>query len=434
MPSTTSFANPRRATTLAAVLATVLLAGCQPGGSEPEPAADADAGPAAEVTPARAEELAHEILIVDTHVDVPYRLMEEWQDISTATEGGDFDYPRAREGGLDAPFMSIYVPASYQETGGAREYADGLIDMVEKFASDWPDKFALAASPADVERIRAEGKIALPMGMENGAPIEDDLANVGHFFDRGIRYITLTHSKNNQICDSSYEDPEERTWDGLSPFGEQVVAEMNRVGIMVDVSHVSDATFDDAIALSKAPMIASHSSCRHFTPGFERNLDDGRIRALAEKGGVLQVNFGSSFLTAAANSHSRDKWAAIGEYAEANDLDREDEEDRAAIEEFEKSYDEQHPLPYADLANVVAHIDHVVEIAGIDHVGLGSDFDGVGDSLPTGLKDVSDLPNLIRALLEQGYSEEDVAKICGGNLMRVWRQVERVAAEIQAAS
>lgn len=416
---------------LTAILATtLLLAGCRRDDSAPQPAADAPA----EVTQAQAEALAREILIVDTHVDVPYRLVEEWQDISNATEGGDFDYPRAKAGGLDAPFMSIYVPASYQQTGGAKEYADGLIDMVEKFASDWPDKFALAASPDDVERLHAEGKIALPMGMENGAPIEDDLANVEHFFDRGIRYVTLTHSENNQICDSSYAKPDERTWDGLSPFGAEVVAEMNRVGIMVDVSHISDAAFDDVIEVSQAPMIASHSSCRHFTPGFERNLDDDRIRRLAEKGGVLQVNFGSSFLTEAANAHSKTKWAAMGEYAATNGLDREKEEDRAVIEEFEKSYSEEHPLPYADLADVVAHIDHVVEVAGIDHVGLGSDFDGVGDSLPTGLKDVSEIPNLVRALLEKGYSEDDVRKICGGNLLRVWRQVEQVAAELQAAS
>ncbi len=427
MPFKPRFAAISLALSAAAILAT----GCKP--SEPAPEAADDDAPAA-VTQEQAEALAQKILIVDTHVDVPYRLVEKWEDISVATDSGDFDYPRSKTGGLDAPFMSIYVPASFQETGGAKEHADELIDMVEKFATDWPDKFAVATSPDDLETIHAEGKIALPMGMENGAPIEDDLANVEHFFNRGIRYVTLTHSKNNQICDSSYEAPDERTWDGLSPFGEEVVAEMNRLGIMVDVSHISDATFDDVIELSKAPMIASHSSCRHFTPGWERNLDDERIRRLAEKGGVLHVNFGSAFLTEAANAHSMAKWRAIGEHAAANELDRENEEDRATLEEFEKSYDAEHPYPFADVADVVAHIDHVVEIAGIDHVGLGSDFDGVGDSLPTGLKDAAEIPNLIRALLENGYSEEDVRKICSGNLMRVWREVERVAAELQAAT
>jgi len=400
------------------------------GACSPSQTGDDSAGPDEAVTEdlqAQAERLAHEVLVVDTHVDVPYRLEEEMEDISQATEKGDFDYPRAKTGGLDAPFMSIYVPASYQE-GGAKDYADKLIDLVESFERDHPDKFAVATSPEEVRQAVAEGKIALPMGMENGAPIEGDLTNLQHFYDRGIRYITLTHSENNHICDSSYAD--ERKWNGLSPFGREVVAEMNRLGILIDISHVSDDTFYQVIDLTRAPVVATHSSCREYTPGFERNMSDEMIQKLAENGGVIQINFGSAFLTEGANKYSNEMWPAIRKYAEEHGLERGDPE----LEAYQEKYREEHPYPYAELSDVVEHIEHVIELVGVDHVGLGSDFDGVGDSLPEGLKDVSDLPNLIRALLERGHSEEDIAKICGGNLMRVWEEADRVAKALQAGS
>lgn len=414
-------AGARRAFGLVSlVLAT---AACAPATEQPAASAPAE-DPAA-----RAARVAQEVLLVDTHVDVPYRLMEKMEDISVRTESGDFDYPRAQAGGLDAPFMSIYVPASYQENGGAKELADQLIDMVEGFATRWPDKFALARSPAQVREVVAQGKVALPLGMENGAPVEDDLANLQHFFDRGIRYITLTHSENNQICDSSYA--EERQWNGLSPFGRQVVAEMNRLGIMVDVSHLSDATVDQVLELSKAPVIASHSSARHFTPGWERNLDDDRIRKLAAQGGVIQINFGSAFLREDVQKQSEEFFTARAVHLAELGVERDSEEGRQAVEAFTEAYFKEHQRRFADLADVVAHIDHVVQLVGVDHVGFGSDFDGVGDSLPTGLKDVSQYPNLIRALLEGGYTEEEVAKIAGGNLLRVWEEVERVARELQ---
>ncbi len=370
---------------------------------------------------ARAAELAQSLLIVDTHVDVPYRLTEGMEDISVRTEKGDFDYPRARAGGLNAPFMSIYVPASYQETGGAREFADGLIDMVMKFETDWPDKVAIARSTSDVRRHLSEGRISLPMGMENGAPIEDDLANVEYFHRRGIRYVTLTHSENTQICDSSYST--ERTWGGLSPFGRKVVAEMNRVGIIIDISHVSDDTLRQVMEISSAPVIASHSSCRRFTPGWERNMDDDGIRLLAKQGGVIQINFGSAFLDEEANRQSLAYWEEFKAFMKVNDLTSGDPRAKA----FSRDYWSEHDRIYADVSQVVDHIDHVVKLVGVDHVGLGSDFDGVGDSLPTGLKDVSYYPNLIRAMLQRGYSEEDVSKICGENLLRVWSEVERIA-------
>ena len=406
-----------------AMLGSAMLIGCQgeaPGsGSSPTAAADQ------ETVEARARRLAQETLVVDTHVDVPYRLLEEMEDISVRTEKGNFDYPRAKAGGLDAPFMSIYVPADLEDDG-AKEHAEKLIAMVEKFEADWPDKFTVARSRADVEAAFAAGKIALPMGMENGAPLEGDLENLRHFADRGIRYITLTHSKNNHICDSSFDT--EKKWNGLSPFGREVVAEMNRLGVMIDVSHVSDDAFYQVMELSQAPVIASHSSCRHFTPGWERNMGDDMIRRLAEGGGVIQINFGSAFLTAEANTTGMARWQAVRQFAQDNGLEGEDER----VQAFEEEYKAQHPPVFADVTDVAAHIDHVTRLVGIDHVGLGSDFDGVGDSLPTGLKDVSYYPSLIRVLLERGYSEDDVRKICGGNLMRVWKQVDEVAARMQA--
>ena len=368
----------------------------------------------------RAYDLAHKFIITDGHIDVPWRLNDGYEDLSVRTKSGDFDYVRAKEGGLDAPFMSIYVPSSYQETGGAKEKADSLIDLVNRIANDHPDKFEVAFSVSDVNRIFGDGKIALPMGMENGAPILDDLSNIKYFYDRGIRYITLTHGKDNQICDSSYDST--RTWGGLSPFGREVVKEMNRVGIMVDISHVTDEVINQVLDMTNLPVIASHSSCRHFTPGWERNMGDAEIRRLKDNGGVIQINYGSSFITQA----SQDKRAANAEkiniYAEKNGLSAEDE----ALQLYAKKVNEENPI-YADVTEVIDHFDRVVELAGIDHVGIGSDYDGVGDSLPYGLKDASSYPNLIYHLLKRGYSEEDIEKICYKNIWRVWSAVEAAA-------
>ena len=371
----------------------------------------------------RAYELAHTYIITDGHIDVPWRLNDGYEDLSVRTEGGDFDYIRAKEGGLDVPFMSIYVPSSYQETGGAKEKADSLIDLVHRIANDHPDKFEVAYSPNDGDRIFSQGKIALPMGMENGAPIEDDLNNVAYFHKRGIRYITLTHARDNLICDSSYDTT--NTWGGLSPFGRRVVAEMNRVGIMVDISHVTDAVINQVLDMAKAPVIASHSSCRKFTPGWQRNMGDPEIKRLKENGGVIQINYGSSFVTQASQDKRQANTDKIAAYAKKNGLEQEDEE----LKVYAKKVSEDNPI-YADITEVVDHIDHVVKLAGIDHVGIGSDYDGVGDSLPYGLKDVSSYPNLIYHLLKRGYSDEDIAKICYKNVWRVWREVERVAANL----
>ncbi|MFT7653912.1 MAG: membrane dipeptidase [Candidatus Azotimanducaceae bacterium] len=367
------------------------------------------------------ERIAQDSIIIDTHIDVPYRLFRKPADVSEATESGEFDYPRAKAGGLNAPFMSIYIPAATDEAGEAYSFANEAIDLVENLASSHPDKFAVATCAQDVVAQKDQGLISLPMGMENGGPMEGKLANARHFFERGIRYVTLAHSKSNHISDSSYDTNE--AWQGLSPFGHTLVAEMNRLGIMVDISHVSDKAFWQVLALSQTPVIASHSSLRHFTPDFHRNMSDDMVQALAAKGGVIQINYGSSFLTHAARQYSNTRTAAVLSYATENDLKQGD----AELTAFMADYSERSPFPFADLDDVLDHIDRAVEIAGIDAVGIGSDFDGVGDSLPSGLKDVASYPNLIKGLLKRGYSEPDVKKILGGNTLRVWRAIEAYA-------
>jgi membrane dipeptidase len=374
----------------------------------------------------KAQALAQTAMIIDTHIDVPYWLEESgWQDIGQATQGGDFDYPRARAGGLNAPFMSIYTPAELGDGAEATASAERLIDLVEKIVASAPDKFALAYSPDEVEHNFAAGLISMPLGMENGSPIAGDLANLRHFYDRGIRYVTLTHAKSNHIADSSYDD--NKQWGGLSAFGEQVVREMNRLGIMVDVSHVSDGAFWDVMEISEAPVIASHSSLRHFTPGLERNMSDEMLKALAGKGGVIMINFGSFFLTEPARQAGEAYKGAYEAYRAEHGL----EDTPEAKAAFEAEFYGEAGYPYASLEDVLDHFDRAVAIAGIDHVGIGSDFDGVEDSLPTGLKDVSQYPNLIEGLMRRGYSEDDIRKILSGNLLRVWRAVEAAAEHLQ---
>lgn len=370
-----------------------------------------------------AKRIADSAIIVDTHIDVPYRMLEKPEDISAATDSGDFDYPRSVAGGLNAPFMSIYTQPELEADGGSRQAAEALIDIVEGFVSASPEKFAIARSPDDVRDHFNRGLVSLPMGMENGSPIEGELANVKYFHQRGIRYITLAHSLSNHISDSSYD--KNRQWDGLSEFGVAVVREMNRLGIMVDVSHVSDDAFWQIMEVSAAPVIASHSSTRHFTPDFERNMNDEMIKALANNGGVLQINFGSSFISEAAQKYGMTKWAAGSAFiAEHPELDKED-----ALVQFNDLYVAKHgPFPRATLEDVLDHFDHVVALTSVDHVGIGSDYDGVGDTMPTALKDVSSYPNLIEGLLRRGYSEADIRKILGENLLRVWAAVEQHAA------
>jgi membrane dipeptidase len=426
------------------VLALVLVLGCAeqaapaPSEAEVEPtpaplaAPEAELAPAPEPTPAqpidlqaRADELAQRLIIVDGHVDLPFRASEDdrlgrgVEDVSGRTERGDFDWVRARAGGLDAPFMSIYTPARLQKRPGAsKRHAEAAIDYVEALIAGHPDKFASARTPAEVRANTLRGLISLPLGMENGSPIERDLDNLAYFHGRGIRYITLTHSLDNQIADSSYSNA--RTHGGLSEFGREVVREMNRLGIMVDVAHVSDAALRQAVEISAVPVIASHSSCRHFTPGFERNVSDDLLLAMAAKGGVLQINFGGSFLSDEYRRWGDEAERAVGELAKERGLDEHSPELAAVFETWKAD----HPPPRVGVELVADHIEHAVAVAGIDYVGLGSDFDGVGPSLPEGLKDASMYPNLLRVLLERGWTEEQLEKLCSGNVFRVWQAVE----------
>ncbi len=378
-------------------------------------------------TGGRAESLVHRQLIVDTHIDAPYRLLREAANLGGAAADRQFDYPRARAGGLDVAFMSIYTPASAAEDGTAPELAHHLIDLVEGVARDHPDKFAIATCTRDVELLRDTGVVILTLGMENASPLQGHAEppamgkdSLDHFISRGVRYITLAHSRSNAYSDSSY-DPDER-WQGLSEAGKALVAELNGRGVMIDISHLSDQAAWQVLRRSAAPVIASHSSLRHFVPGFHRNMSDAMVKAMADQGGVIQINFGSGFVSKAARDWSNRASAKLTAELAGQPVDAD------ARRAFYARFTAEHPYPFANLDAVLDHIDRVVEIAGVDHVGLGSDFDGVGDTLPTGLKDVGDYPNLAAGLARRGYSEDEIANILGRNLMRVWRQVEQYAA------
>ena len=373
-----------------------------------------------------ADEIAQDSLILDSHIDVPYRLWSqhleglEIDDISGPTNG-DFDFIRARKGGLNVPFFSIYLPASTEEDGTSHKMANDLIDMVEDIVTLYPEKFFLIKSVDDLSSLTNKNIVGIALGMENGAPIQGDLSRVEYYYDRGIRYITLTHSKTNHISDSSYD--ENIQWHGLSEFGKTLIEEMNRVGLMIDISHVNDEAFYQAIELSQVPVIASHSSLRHFTPGFERNVDDAMLNKLAEKGGVLQINFGSNFIS----QRPRDYMDLMNNFLELKFGQSREGVSEEVINEARKEFFSKNKYPYATLDEVLDHFDRVVNLVGVDHVGIGSDYDGVGDTLPIGLKDVSSYPSLIEGFLERGYSREDIDKILGGNLIRVWKEVEEYA-------
>jgi len=358
--------------------------------------------------------------VIDTHIDFPWSLVErnEWfkpgyEALALKHPGGDFDFERAKAGGLYGAFMSIYIPAYYQKLapGSAKAVADSLIDVVQAIAKAYPDKFALAPNAADIERNFKKGIVSLPMGMENGAPIEA-LTDVAYFHRRGIRYVTLTHSRDNKISDSSYDTL--HTHGGLSAFGRDVVREMNRVGILVDVSHLTDAAIWDVLETTAKPVIATHSACRHFTPGMERNLPDTLIRAIARNGGVVQVPFSHYFLSA----RSREVFFQAEKKMKAAGLEETSPEGR----QFMRTELAATGISVRDVAD---HIDHLRKLVGVRHIGLGGDFDGVGLALPPDLADVGMYPNLIAELLNRGYSKADIRKICYQNTLRVWRASER---------
>lgn len=369
-----------------------------------------------------ARKLAQSAIIVDTHIDAPTRLLERWADLDRAQPDREFDYAKARRGGLDVAFMSIYTSPAQDADGSAWQVANEMIDAVQALVQRHPDKFALLTSPRDAARLCQGGRVLLPLGMENGAPLGDDLGNLKFFFDRGVRYITLAHSAANRIADSSYAA--DKTWNGLSPFGRQVVAEMNRLGIMVDVSHLGDASALEAIRLSKVPVIASHSAFRHFTPGFERNISDEIAKAVAARGGVIQVPFGTGFISPDAAADMQAFFRARQAFNQHNaELQAQGKPplDRAA---FDRAWAPKHPPRTSTLAQVLDQIDYGVKLVGIDHIGIGSDFDGVDGELADGLTSVADYPNLVAGLQARGYAGADIRKILGGNLLRVWGEIE----------
>jgi membrane dipeptidase len=368
------------------------------------------------VTDADVRRVHGSALLIDTHNDITSRTVDGY-DIGKAKNDGHTNLTALKEGGVGAQFFAVYVSGDYVK--GNRS-ANRTLEMIDTVRHDiigrYPSDFVLATTADDIERIHKQGKIAALMGIEGGHAIEDSLRLLRDYYELGIRYMTLTHSNTNNWADSSgdFDKPGITHHQGLTEFGKQVVREMNRLGMMVDISHVADKTFWDALSVSTAPMIASHSSCRALCD-VPRNMTDEMIVALAKKGGVVQVNFNCGFLS--------QRSADAGKNVQSSTLPGARGED-ATIAEYRKN------VPPATLADVVAHIDHIVKIAGVGAAGIGSDFDGVFCT-PVGLEDVSKFPNLTRALLEKGYSAEDIRKIYGENTLRVMRAVEAEARKTQ---
>ena len=378
-------------------------------------------------SPEEARAVHDKVLTVDTHCDTPMRMLREDWNIADRHEPGQrgsglIDLPRMKEGGLDALFFAVFIgqgPRTPEATKAATDRAFRTLEALHKMCDDNPETVELALIPDDAYRLEKEGKRAAFIGMENGYPIGTDLSLVEKFYDQGVRYITLCHSSDNDICDSS-TDRQGHEDNGLTEFGKKVVAECNRLGIMVDLSHVSDQTFYDVIEYSKAPVIASHSSVRALCD-HPRNLSDDMLGLLAEKNGVIQITLVSSFLRKEEPNPERDK--ALQEIQDKYGPYREikDEETMAKLREEYMAVMEKYPRQQATLEDLGDHIDYVVDLIGIDHVGIGTDFDGGGSI--EGCSDVSQMCNITEELLHRGYSEADIQKIWGGNIMRVFDQV-----------
>ncbi len=370
-----------------------------------------------------AKKLAQSFVIVDTHIDYPLKQERKFLNPELLDTTRNFDIPRAMKGGLNLPFFALYISPHHQLDGTSYQAAEDVFAVIDKMKDHYSDSLQLVTSASDFRKNFETNprKVYMGLGMENGAPIEKDLSRIKMYYDRGVRYLTLCHGKDNQICDSSYDSTQ--TWQGLSPFGHQVVAEMNRVGMMIDVAHVSDSTFYQVVRESRVPVIATHSACRHFTPGFERNLSDDMIRKLAQSGGLIMINFGSTFVRPEINAQAQAGERYAEEERVKRGLTEGDPEYRALV----KAYREAHPLPLADVSDVARNIVYAVKLAGIDRVGIGSDFEGLGNTLPTGLTDVSMYPNLLAELLKAGLSEQDIKKICGENFLNYWEKVQEAA-------
>ena len=389
------------------------------------------------VVSTRAHQIHDSALVVDTHADTTQRFLDEGFDIGSTdpNDKGHISLDKARRGNLGAEFFSIWVEPETNQ-GHFAQHTFDLIDSVYEQAARHPDRMMMAFSTADIERAHREHKLAALMGIEGGHSIENDMHLLRDYYRLGVRYMTLSWSNTNEWADSSgdVENPTVQHHNGLTDFGKQVVLEMNRLGMMVDISHVSDKTFWDTIATTKAPVIASHSSARELVDA-PRNMTDEMLRAVAKNGGVVQVNFFSGFVDEnfrkAADAQAKDKAAAIQKYTD--DL-------KAAgkpvsyidIDVIDREWTAKIPRPPFKV--LIDHIDHIAKVAGVDHVGLGSDFDGVSGATPEGMESAADLPKITEGLLERGYNAEDIHKILGGNLMRVFREVEQVSRQMQAES
>jgi membrane dipeptidase len=382
----------------------------------------------------RARAIHESAIVIDTHADTPQRFLDEGFDIGS-TEPNDLGHvslDKVTRGNLGAEFFSIWVEPGTNEGHFARHTFD-LIDSVYEQAARHTDRMMMAFSVADIERAHAEHKLAALMGIEGGHSIENDIHLLRDYYRLGVRYMTLSWSNTNEWADSSGDinDPKVQHHNGLTDFGKQVVVEMNRLGMMVDISHVADKTFWDAIAVSKAPVIASHSSARALCSA-PRNMTDDMLRAVAKNGGVVDVNFFSGFLDQkywdAAQAQAKERDAAIQAYMAKKKAAGEPvtymDEDRLQREWMAK-------IPRPPFGVLIDHIDHIAKVAGVDHVGLGSDFDGVSGATPQGMDSAADLPKITQALVDRGYSAEDIKKILGGNLLRVFAEVERVSREMQ---
>lgn len=385
----------------------------------------------------QAAEIHHKVLTVDTHIDWPSHQLRSSDFVPRERHepgkmgSGQWDLPRMKEGGLDATFMSIYTSQGARTDSGhakAKAHALKLIDLTKKMVADNPDMAEIALTPEDAYRIEKAGKRAIFMGMENGYPLGKELANVKMFYDLGVRYITITHTRNNELGDSSTDEKKE--WNGLSPLGEQVVQEMNRLGILVDLSHVSDDLFWDVVAMTKAPVIASHSSARALCD-HARNLNDEMLQAVKKNGGVVQLCLLGSYIKKMPPNPERDEAMKPlqDKVRAARRGELSDEESKTVMEAFQ-AVNAKYPAQRPTVQDAVDHIDHMSKIMGIDHIGVGSDFDGGGGLI--GIDDVSEMPNLTKELLKRGYSEKDIRKIWGGNLMRVFSETIKVAQQLQA--
>ena len=377
-------------------------------------------------------------IVIDTHADTPQRFIDENFDLGTVTpvNEGNLDLQKAREGNLGAEFFSIWVDPQ-TSAGHFTQRALDLIDAVYQQASRHPDQMTMAFSAEDIVRARTgpHKRLAALMGLEGGHPLEGDVRVLRDFYRLGVRYMTLTWSNTNELGDSSGDinDPKVQHHNGLTPFGKQVVLEMNRLGMMVDISHVADKTFCDAIATTKAPVIASHSSARALVNA-PRDMTDDMLRAVAKNGGVVDVNFYSAFddetFRKAADAQRKEVASATEQYI-ARQKAAGKTVSYMEVDHIQREYLAKIPRP--PLKSLIDQIDHIAKVAGVDHVGLGSDFDGVSGALPQGMDSVADLPKITQALLDRGYKPEDIKKILGGNVLRVFRQVEQVSREMQKA-